>query len=73
MLGSAPEVLVLDEPSNGLELRARHQRLRQGRIVGDGRAEDLLQAAPLSAHCEIPLTGCTVDGYRQVLPTDADT
>jgi iron complex transport system ATP-binding protein len=98
-----PEVLVLDEPTNGLDLRARHQLLailrelarcgttlllvthqieaiipeisrcvllRQGRIVGDGRTADLLQAGPLSALFETPLTVCAAGGYHQVLPAD---
>jgi iron complex transport system ATP-binding protein len=99
-----PEVLVLDEPTNGIDLRARHQllailrdlarggttlllvthqieaiipeisrcvMLRKGEIVGDGSAADLLQAGPLSALFETPLTVCSAGGYRQVLPADA--
>jgi len=99
-----PEVLVLDEPTNGLDLRARHQLLailrdlargdttlllvthqieaiipeisrcvllRQGRVVGDGSAADLLQAGPLSALFETPLTVLSSGGYRQVLPAPA--
>ena len=99
-----PEVLVLDEPTNGIDLRARHQllailrdlarggttlllvthqieaiipeisrcvMLRKGEVVGDGSAADLLQAGPLSALFETPLTVCSAGGYRQVLPADA--
>jgi iron complex transport system ATP-binding protein len=83
-----PEVLVLDEPTNGLDLRSRHQLLallrqlaahgttlllvthqieaivpevsravllRRGRVVGDGPAEELLQAEPLSRLFDTPL------------------
>ncbi|WP_254938578.1 ABC transporter ATP-binding protein [Cyanobium sp. Morenito 9A2] len=96
-----PEVLVLDEPTNGLDLRSRHQLLdilralahagttlllvthqieaiipeisravllRQGAVVGDGPAAELLQAGPLSALFETPLQVVTAGGYRQVLP-----
>ena len=96
-----PELLVLDEPTNGLDLRARHQLLaalrrlaaggttlllvthqieavipeiervlllREGRLVGDGPAADLLQAAPLSALFETPLRLVEQGGWRQVLP-----
>ncbi|MCT0224418.1 ABC transporter ATP-binding protein [Synechococcus sp. CS-1328] len=96
-----PEVLVLDEPTNGLDLQAKHQilailrqlaqsgttlllvthqieailpeisravLLRQGRVVDDGPAEDLLQDAPLSALFDTPLKVCTANGYRQVVP-----
>jgi iron complex transport system ATP-binding protein len=97
----APEVLVLDEPTNGLDLRARHQLLaqlrqlasngttlllvthqieavipeisrvlllRQGQLVGDGPATELLQAQPLSALFDTPLQVVERDGWRQVLP-----
>nr|WP_216904947.1 ATP-binding cassette domain-containing protein [Synechococcus sp. CCY 9618] len=96
-----PEVLVLDEPTNGLDLRAKHQLLailrdlartgttlllvthqieailpeigrcvllRQGRVVGDGPTDQLLQDAPLSALFATPLQVCEANGYRQVLP-----
>lgn len=96
-----PEVLVLDEPTNGLDLRARHQllaTLRQlcrqgttlllvthhleailpevqrvlllkgGQLVGDGPAEALLSAAPLSALFETPLQVVRAGGWHQVLP-----
>jgi len=96
-----PEVLVLDEPTNGLDLRARHQLLadlrrlaaagttlllvthqieavipelsrvlllRDGQLVGDGPAADLLQAEPLSALFDTPLRLVEQDGWRQVLP-----
>ena len=96
-----PEVLVLDEPTNGLDLRAKHQLLailrelaragttlllvthqieailpeigrcvllRQGRVVGDGPSEALLQDAPLSDLFATPLRVCEANGYRQVLP-----
>jgi iron complex transport system ATP-binding protein len=53
-----PAVLVLDEPTNGLDLRARQQQqieailpeiqrcvlLREGAVVGDGPAEPVLPA-----------------------------
>lgn len=96
-----PEVLVLDEPLNGLDLRARHQLLaqlrrcalegttlllvthqieavipelsrvlllRDGQLVGDGPAADLLQAEALSALFDTPLRLVEQDGWRQVLP-----
>jgi iron complex transport system ATP-binding protein len=96
-----PEVLVLDEPTNGLDLQAKHQLLailrdlaragttlllvthqieailpeisrcvllREGRLVGDGPVEALLQDAPLSALFATPLRVCEANGYRQVLP-----
>jgi len=94
-------VLVLDEPTNGLDLRARHQLLadlrrlaaagttlllvthqieavipelsrvlllRDGHLVGDGPAADLLQAEALSALFDTPLRLVERDGWRQVLP-----
>ncbi|MFM2081144.1 MAG: hypothetical protein RLZZ219_1826 [Cyanobacteriota bacterium] len=97
----APEVLVLDEPTNGLDLRARHQLLaalrrlaaagttlllvthqietvipevsrvlllREGRLVGDGPAAELLRAEPLGALFDTPLRVVELDGWRQVLP-----
>lgn len=96
-----PEVLVLDEPTNGLDLKAKHQLLailrglaragttlllvthqieavlpeirrcvllREGRLVGDGPTDALLQDAPLSALFATPLRVCEANGYRQVLP-----
>lgn len=96
-----PEVLVLDEPTNGLDLKAKHQLLgilrelaragttlllvthqieailpeinrcvllREGKVVGDGPTEALLQDAPLSALFATPLWVCEANGYRQVLP-----
>ena len=96
-----PEVLVLDEPTNGLDLRSRHQLLaqlrslvaagttlllvthqietilpevsrvlllKQGRLVGDGPAAELLTAEPLSALYETPLQLVEAAGWRQVLP-----
>jgi iron complex transport system ATP-binding protein len=96
-----PEVLVLDEPTNGLDLRSRHQLLailrdlaragttlllvthqieaiipeisrcvllRQGRVVGDGAAAELLQAGPLSDLFDTPLQLWSAGGYHQVLP-----
>jgi iron complex transport system ATP-binding protein len=97
----APQVLVLDEPTNGLDLRAKHQLLailrglarggttlllvthqieailpeisrcvllREGRVVGDGPADALLQDAPLSDLFATPLRVCEANGFRQVLP-----
>jgi iron complex transport system ATP-binding protein len=97
-----PEVLVLDEPTNGLDLRAKHQLLailrdlaragttlllvthqieailpeisravllRQGAVVGDGPAGELLRDAPLSDLFATPLeVVLAANGYRQVLP-----
>ena len=96
-----PEVLVLDEPTNGLDLKAKHQLLAilrdlartgttlllvthqieailpeisrcvllcEGKVVGDGPSEALLQDGPLSALFATPLRVCEVNGYRQVLP-----
>lgn len=96
-----PELLVLDEPLDGLDLKARHQLLatlrqlagsgttlllvthqieavipelsrvlllRDGQLVGDGPAADLLQAEPLSALFDTPLRLVEQDGWRQVLP-----
>jgi iron complex transport system ATP-binding protein len=96
-----PGVLVLDEPTNGLDLKAKHQLLailrklaragttlllvthqiesilpeirrcvllREGRVVGDGPTDTLLQDAPLSALFATPLRVCEANGYRQVLP-----
>ncbi len=96
-----PAVLVLDEPTNGLDLRARHQLLahlrslvasgttlllvthqieailpevsrvlllKQGRLVGDGPAAELLAAEPLSALYDTPLQLVEQAGWRQVLP-----
>jgi iron complex transport system ATP-binding protein len=96
-----PELLVLDEPTNGLDLQAKHQLLqvlrdlacagttlllvthqieailpeicravllRQGRVVGDGPAGELLRDAPLSALFGTPLQVFELNGYRQVLP-----
>jgi len=95
-----PEVLVLDEPTNGLDLQARHQLLaelrrlaaagttllmvthqidavipelgrvlllREGQLVGDGPAAELLQAEPLSALFATPLRLVELDGWRQLL------
>ncbi len=96
-----PGVLVLDEPTNGLDLKAKHQLLRvlrhlarsgttlllvthqieailpeieravllrNGEVVGDGPAGELLADGPLSALFDTPLRVCGADGYRQVLP-----
>jgi iron complex transport system ATP-binding protein len=96
-----PQVLVLDEPTAGLDLRAKHQLLidlrelaqagttlllvthqiesiipeisrcvllREGAVVADGPAAELLDEAPLSALFETPLQVITAGGYRQVLP-----
>ncbi len=94
---------MLDEPTNGLDLRSRHQLLgilrqlaaagttlllvthqieaivpeveravllRRGRVVGDGPAEELLQAEPLSRLFDTPLQVIRSGGWRQVLPAD---
>lgn len=96
-----PQVLVLDEPTAGLDLRAKHQLLidlrelaqagttlllvthqiesiipeisrcvllREGAVVADGPAVELLDEAPLSGLFETPLQVITAGGYRQVLP-----
>ena len=96
-----PEVLVLDEPTNGLDLQARHQLLhqlgslarngttlllvshrmeeilpeisrvvllKQGTVVEDGPASDVLSDGPLSALFGTPLKVFVHGGYRQVLP-----
>ena len=96
-----PELLVLDEPSNGLDLRARQQLLqslrrlarsgttlllvthqieaiipeidraillRDGRVVGDGPAQELLQSEPLSRLFGTPLRLVEHQGWRQLLP-----
>ena len=44
--------------------------LREGRVVGDGPTEALLQDTPLSALFATPLRVCEANGYRQVLPAD---
>ena len=97
-----PEVLVLDEPSRALDLKACHQLLkilrdlcrsgttlvqvthridtiipemqrvlflRDGRLWGDGPAEQLLQDDPLSQLFDTPLRVLKHQGFRQVLPT----
>jgi iron complex transport system ATP-binding protein len=96
-----PDVLVLDEPTNGLDLQARHQLLahlrnlaaggttlllvthqieaiipevsrvlllKQGKLVGDGPAAELLAAGPLSGLYDTPLRLVEEAGWRQVLP-----
>jgi iron complex transport system ATP-binding protein len=96
-----PEVLVLDEPTNGLDIQARQQLLdqlgvlacsgttlllvshrieeilpqisralllKEGAVVGDGPADDLLRDRALSALFETPLKVVRHQGYRQVLP-----
>jgi iron complex transport system ATP-binding protein len=96
-----PEVLVLDEPTNGLDLRSRHQLLdllrqlagggttlllvthqieaivpeisrvlmmRQGRLIGDGSAQELLQSQQLSTLFDTPLRLISHQGWHQVLP-----
>jgi len=42
--------------------------LREGQLVGDGPAEELLQAEPLSALFATPLRLVELDGWRQLLP-----
>jgi iron complex transport system ATP-binding protein len=42
--------------------------LCEGRVVGDGPVEALLQDAPLSELFSTPLRVCEANGYRQVLP-----
>ena len=96
-----PEVLVLDEPTNGLDIRARHQLLqhlsrlarggttlllvshrieeiipeiqrvvllKEGSVVGDGPAAELLRDEPLSALYGLPLRVVCANGCRQLLP-----
>ena len=96
-----PQVLVLDEPTTGLDLRAKHQLLlvlrqlaqagttlllvthqiesiipeisrclllREGAVVADGPAAELLTDGPLSDLFETPLQVFNAAGYRQVLP-----
>ena len=96
-----PDVLVLDEPTNGLDLAAKHQLLailrdlarsgttlllvthqieaivpeiqravllKEGRVVGDGPTEVLLQDSPLSDLFETPLQVLWAHGYHQVIP-----
>jgi iron complex transport system ATP-binding protein len=100
-----PAVLVLDEPTNGLDLKAKHQileilrdlarsgttlllvthqiesiipeisrcvLLRQGQVVGDGAATELLQAGPLSDLFDTPLQLWSAGGYHQVLPAASE-
>ena len=42
--------------------------LREGQLVGDGPAAELLQAEPLSALFATPLRLVELDGWRQLLP-----
>ena len=96
-----PQVLVLDELTTGLDLRAKHQLLlvlrqlsqagttlllvthqiesiipeisrclllREGAVVADGPAAELLTDGPLSDLFETPLQVFSAAGYRQVLP-----
>jgi iron complex transport system ATP-binding protein len=96
-----PQVLVLDEPSNGLDIQARHQLLqhlsrlaqtgttlllvshrieeiipeiqrvvllKEGSVVGDGPAAELLRDEPLSALYGLPLRVVCANGCRQLLP-----
>jgi iron complex transport system ATP-binding protein len=96
-----PQVLVLDEPTTGLDLRAKHQLLlvlrelaqagttlllvthqieaiipeisrclllRQGALVADGPAAELLADGPLSDLFGTPLQVCSAGGFHQVLP-----
>ena len=42
--------------------------LRQGRLVGDGPAGELLNDEPLSELFGTPLRVLAANGYRQVLP-----
>lgn len=42
--------------------------LKDGRVVGDGPSEMLLQDGPLSQLFDTPLRVCQANGYRQVLP-----
>ncbi len=98
-----PQVLVLDEPSNGLDLKAKHELLanlrclaktgttlllvthqietiipeisrcvllQQGRVLGDGPIDEILQDAPLSCLFNTPLRVNKVAGYRQVFPAE---
>ncbi|MAR06864.1 MAG: molybdenum ABC transporter ATP-binding protein [Cyanobium sp. NAT70] len=96
-----PAVLVLDEPSRALDLKACHQLLQslrqlcrngttlvlithridtiipemgrvlfinQGKLCGDGNPQQQLQAKPLSALFDTPLSVVEHQGFRQVLP-----